>query len=78
MKEEAVTNNSVAQAHVEKVARSLFTWADSEDKSKNYSKYVKFLRLFLNPMSDPVFLSHRLAVSVHSGGLFLVSVLVSF
>ena len=42
-KEEALTSEVVAQAHVEDVGLKLFEYADNEDKSSHFHKYVHIL-----------------------------------
>ena len=42
-KEEALTSEVVAQAHVEDVGLKLFEYADNEDKNSHFHKYVHIL-----------------------------------
>lgn len=37
---EAITNEIVAQAHLENYALKLFTYADQNDRAANFNKYV--------------------------------------
>lgn len=38
---EAVTNDVVAQIHIDEKAEQLFLWADTEDRNANFNKYVE-------------------------------------
>ena len=40
---EAVTNDVVAQIHIDEKAEQLFLWADTEDRNANFNKYVKLV-----------------------------------
>lgn len=38
--EEVITNEVVAQAHIENYALKLFLWADNEDRAGRFNKYI--------------------------------------
>ena len=40
---EAVTDDVVAQIHIDEKAEQLFLWADTEDRNANFNKYVKLV-----------------------------------
>lgn len=40
---EAITNEIVAQAHLENYALKLFNYADQQDRAANFQKYVIFI-----------------------------------
>lgn len=44
---EAVTNDVVAQIHIDEKAEQLFLWADTEDRNANFNKYVKLVCSYL-------------------------------
>lgn len=39
---EAVSDDVVAQLHLDEKALQLFLWADTEDRNANFNKYVNF------------------------------------
>lgn len=43
---EAITNEIVAQAHLENYALKLFTYADQQDRAANFTKYVFCLSIY--------------------------------
>lgn len=40
---ESITNEVVAQAHLENYAFKLFSYADQQDRASNFSKYLLYL-----------------------------------
>ena len=40
---EAVTDDVVAQLHIDEKAEQLFLWADTEDRNANFNKYVELV-----------------------------------
>ena len=43
---EAVTNDVVAQIHIDEKAEQLFLWADTEDRNANFNKYVELVLVY--------------------------------
>lgn len=48
---EAISNEVVAQAHLENYALKLFLFADKQDQEQNYGKYVLNTSCFANIVS---------------------------
>ena len=42
---EAVSDDGVAQIHIDEKARQLFLWADTEDRAARFGKYGEFQTL---------------------------------
>ena len=40
---EAVSEEDVAQLHIDEKALQLFLWADTEDRASNFNKYFGFM-----------------------------------